>query len=570
MKQLYYASITSALALGFLLLAGPVAHAQTPAWQSALAVGTASGSTSDLITAATDGSGNVFVAGDFNGTITLGSSSFTSGGVQSTFLAKWSPTTSTWLWALPVTHTGESFVSKLAVVGSVVYLTGFFSNTVAIGSQTLSSAGATDLYVAKLTDNGTSGTVNWAQRAGGTGLDLCRSLAVQGGNVYVAGQSTSPVATFGSTSVNATVNGTAYLAKLTDAGSTSSWTWAQAVGNPTSASVFNGLTVQGSSVYAVGVFGGNLTYGSSQLSTTSSPSDFDALVIKLTDQGSSPAPVWARQIGGSGVEFGTSVTSVGNAVYVGGIFTSPTLSAGPSTLPNQGGADVFVAKLLDAGTTNSVAWAQGAGGAGGENVYALAVQGSSVYVGGDFSSLAAVFGTTTLTTQGSTDAFVARLVDAGSSASFAWATRAGSPTGSSSTYALVLRGTQVLAAGTTQGTAQFGSQSISAATTNTYGFLASLTDGVGLAAAAPTASNAVALLYPNPAHGRVRVVLPTGAGVVTLTLLDALGRVVGTQVATPAAGALEVPLDLSGVGPGVYALRVAAGPTATTSRLVVE
>jgi hypothetical protein len=260
----------------------------------------------------------VFVAGDFNGTITLGSSTLTSGGVQSTFVAKWNPTTSTWLWALPVTHTAESFVSKLAVVGNTVYLTGFFSNTVTIGNQTLSSAGATDLYVTKLTDNGTTGSVNWAQRAGGAGIDICRSLAVQGSNVYVAGQSTSAVATFGSTSVNATANGTAYLAKLTDTGSTGSWTWAQAVGNATSASVFNGLTVQGSSVYAVGIFGGNLAYGSSQLSTTSSPSDYDALVIKLTDQGSSFTPVWARQIGGSGTEFGTSVASVGNAVYVGG------------------------------------------------------------------------------------------------------------------------------------------------------------------------------------------------------------------------------------------------------------
>ncbi|RZL10165.1 MAG: hypothetical protein EOO62_13360, partial [Hymenobacter sp.] len=184
MKQRYYTSIATALAFGLLLLAGPGARAQAPAWQSALAVGTASGSTSDLITVAADGSGNVFVAGDFNGTLTLGSTTLASGGVQSTFLAKWSPATSTWLWALPVTRTGESFVSKLAVVGNAVYLAGFFSNTVTIGSQTLGSAGATDLYVAKLTDNGTSGSVNWAQRAGGAGLELGRSLAVQGSNVY--------------------------------------------------------------------------------------------------------------------------------------------------------------------------------------------------------------------------------------------------------------------------------------------------------------------------------------------------------------------------------------------------
>lgn len=567
MKQLYYARIISTLAFGLLLLAGLHVHAQAPVWQSALAVGTASNSTSNLVTVATDANGNVLVAGDFKGTITLGSNTLTSGGVQSAFVAKWNPLTNTWAWALPLTHTAESSVNKLAVVGNSIYLAGSFSNTVTIGMQALSSAGFTDLYVAKLTDNGTSASVNWAQQAGGTSLELCRSLAVQGSNVYIVGQANSSVTTFGSTYVNASAGGTAFVAKLVDAGNTSSWTWAQAVGS-TASSEFNAVTVQGSNVYVSGDFSGTLVYASSQITTTG-PTNFDPMVIKLTDQGTSPAPGWVQQLGRGGSAIGTSLASVGSAVYVGGFFGSSTLLIGSNTLTNQGSFDTFVAKLVDAGATSSVAWAQSAGGAGSENLTALVVQGNSVYIGGDFNGSAAAFGPSTLVARGTTDAFVARLVDAGSSATVAWGIRAGGM-GSSSTNALAVRGTQVLVAGITSGIVPFGNQTISVVTGNNYGFLASFTDGIGLAATTPVVAEAPGQLYPNPAHDYTRVVVPHGARVATLTLLDMLGRAVSSQVAVPAEGVTDIPVDLTGLRPGVYGLHVVAGDVDRTTRLVVE
>jgi hypothetical protein len=161
-------------------------------------------------------------------------------------------------------------------------------------------------------------------------------------------------------------------------------------------------------------------------------------------------------------------------------------------------------------------------------------------------------------------------LDAGSSSSWAWGTRAG---GADDCIAnsLTLSGTQVVVGGSATNATLFGTQTITAATTRNYGFVASLTDATGLAVAPPTMAR-MPLPYPNPAHGYINVpVSPTaGTGTLTLKLVDALGRLVRTQVVAPYAGASEVVFDLRGVVPGVYALRLGAGGTPATERLVVE
>jgi hypothetical protein len=75
-------------------------------------------------------------------------------------------------------------------------------------------------------------------------------------------------------------------------------------------------------------------------------------------------------------------------------------------------------------------------------------------------------------------------------------------------------------------------------------------------------------LFPTPAHGQVHIRTPFiwGDCPLTLAILDALGRPVRTQTA---AGA-KTDLDLTGLAPGLYAVRVAAGGATATQRLVVE
>ena len=74
-------------------------------------------------------------------------------------------------------------------------------------------------------------------------------------------------------------------------------------------------------------------------------------------------------------------------------------------------------------------------------------------------------------------------------------------------------------------------------------------------------------LTPNPAYGSVTVHLPAAPSPAALALLDGLGRVVRT--ATAPAGQ-DYPLELAGLAPGIYTVRVRAGEALATQKLVVE
>ncbi|RZK26671.1 MAG: hypothetical protein EOO63_14405, partial [Hymenobacter sp.] len=161
-----YSLLAGALVLSFSLLAAPLAKAQAPAWQTALAVATTNGSQSYVQQSAADASGNVYVAGIFTGTVTLGNTALVSLTNYHTFVAKWSSATNTFTWAQALNGTAEQRLDALAVSGSTLYLGGGFSGQLVVGGQTLTSQGSGDMYVLKLTDTGTTATVAWAQRAG--------------------------------------------------------------------------------------------------------------------------------------------------------------------------------------------------------------------------------------------------------------------------------------------------------------------------------------------------------------------------------------------------------------------
>jgi hypothetical protein len=96
-------------------------------------------------------------------------------------------------------------------------------------------------------------------------------------------------------------------------------------------------------------------------------------------------------------------------------------------------------------------------------------------------------------------------------------------------------------------------------------------------AASPLATTAAftaaeVTVYPNPAHGSFAVAVPAvaGASQVQAELRSALGQVVRTQAAAlPAAGA-RLTVATEGLAAGVYVLRLTAGPSTITKRVVIQ
>ncbi len=143
---------------------------------------------------AVDGSGNIYLTGNFQGTVTIaGQTIISAGGATDIFIAKYSSSgTLQWLRRGGSNSLGNEYGDGIAVDGSGnVYITGVFSltsnfNTPAANfSNELISAGNSDIFIVKYNS---SGTLEWLRRGGGTSEDSAYKIAVDGsGNVYITG-----------------------------------------------------------------------------------------------------------------------------------------------------------------------------------------------------------------------------------------------------------------------------------------------------------------------------------------------------------------------------------------------
>ena len=523
------------------------------------------------------------MAGFFRDVLTLGGLTLTSAGEEDVFVAKWQIASRTFVWAERVGGPYSDAATALAVRDSILYVAGSFNGgngrgggTVAFGNNVLTSPGNSDCFVARLTDNGSHARFGWAMQAGGVLNDAVRAIAVRDSSVYVAGYYQNPGATFGTTvlpSVGAVGSSEGFLARVADAGATASLAWTYRLGGAGEDDAY-AVAVQGQAVYVAGYFEGTADLGTGPTQTQlSSAGARDAFVARFADAGASANVAWASRLGASFDEEINALAVSGDSLYVAGLFYGATTAIGPVTLTNAGSqyiSDTFVAKLTTMGTSPAVAWALRCGGGGGDQATALAVRGPALYVAGKFLGSAFDVGPFTLTnpgTFGDYQIYVAAVASRGSNATFTNAWVAGAPATTRPRPCLLL-GTSLYVAGYAMPPADFGSFRILNATPNQVGFLAVSTVAVPTAAYGSAARVAWAV-YPNPAHGRATVQLPgiPGTHTATLTVLDALGRAIRTQTAATNA---RSELDLTGLPAGLYAVRVQAGGSSATRRLVVE
>jgi hypothetical protein len=130
-------------------------------------------------------------------------------------------------------------------------------------------------------------------------------------------------------------------------------------------------------------------------------------------------PDWAIKVGGTSSDYGydTTVDANGN-VYVMGTFQG-TITFGTTILVSAGSADVFVGKLNSSGVWQ---WAIRFGGTSTYDTAGEIVTDSTyIYITGSFGGTV-TFGSTTLTSAGFGDVYVAKLTTAGS---WVWAVKAG-------------------------------------------------------------------------------------------------------------------------------------------------
>ena len=561
--------------LFLLLLKGLTAQGQAPAWQTAMAVTSA-----EILATATGANGSIFISGYFDGTVSFGSTTLTSAGASDAFIAKWNTTSNSFAWAQRAGGLGYDAAYAVAVAGTNVYIAGSYASSQAnFGSISLNNnsnrPNSDNAFVAKLYDGGSASSFVWAQQAGGAENDAAVAVAVSGTNVYVTGKFSSSTALFGAVTLTSPSRfaANAFVAKLTDAGNTSSFIWAQQSIGADQDRV-QALAVNGASVYITGAFlSATVGFGTTTLLNTDPMRGTDGFIAKLTDAGSTGSFIWAQQVRGTSYESISTLAVSGTSLYVGANYgRAANVLFGTLVMATGGNTGMFVAKLVDLGSTVSFIWTQQTAGGGilGGNV--LVYRSPNLYVTGSFIAPIINFGGTALTNTGNADVFVAKLADLGSSSSFVWAQHAGG-TGFDTPSSLAIIGSGVFVGGSfNSGVMVFGTQLLANPLPVGYsGFLASLTDPTLTAAAAAQSSLSVALA-PNPANATTSVTLPAmpGAATATLTLRDALGRTLRTETLPLPPAGLRHELGLTGLAPGIYALQVRAGTATATRRLVVD
>lgn len=315
-----------------------------------------------------DSGGSVYVTGLFSNTADFvsgaGNYNVTSDGGFDIFALRLDSSGSL-IWVYENSgSTSDDAGQDIAIKSGLVYITGYFRNTVCFAAdgdidcgQTNScycftSAGERDAFVTEL--DASAGYHSWTRRMGGTGSDAGEDIAVDAlDNIYTVGYFSNTVDfNPGSGTNNLTSAGStdAFVQKMTSSGV---YSWAKKIGG-TGADQANSVAVAGD-VYTTGNFSNTVDFNpaSGSVFNLSSGGSTDIFIQKLYSSGSF---AWAKKMGGTGADLGESIAvDASTRVYTTGNFGSTVdfnPNAGVNSLTASGGNDCFIQKLSAPTTCN--------------------------------------------------------------------------------------------------------------------------------------------------------------------------------------------------------------------------
>ncbi len=372
-----------------------------------------------------DGSGNIYIAGDFVGTADFDPSGSTfpmtsmGGAQQDPFFLKLDPS-GNFVWAKQIGNNNADRAYSIKVDGSGnSYSTGFFSGLVdfdpGIPTFTMTTTlSATQSYILKLD---ASGNFVWAKTFNGINSNFGNAITIDGsGNVYTTGFFSGSVdfdPNAPTTTLTASGGNDVFVSKLDNSGN---YIWAKSFSG-TSGEEGNSIVVDGlGNVYTTGFFQSTVDFDPNAGNYPLTANNRHVFISKLNSAGNF---VWAKQIGGvstNDVAYSIALDAMSN-VYVAGSFNGNVdFDPGVSTFTiNSVTADndIFISKLDAAG---NFLWAKAMQGIMDDKAFAVTLDNSgNVYSTGSFNSTVDFDpnpGTYTLTNpsmSGISDIFISKL-----------------------------------------------------------------------------------------------------------------------------------------------------------------
>ncbi|MBT6028817.1 MAG: T9SS type A sorting domain-containing protein [Crocinitomicaceae bacterium] len=407
----------SALLITLLLGITIINYSQEPVFDWANNFGGTDDETS--VSIALDDQGNIYTTGSFSGTTDfdpgIDTVEITSNGETDIFVAK-SDSLGNYIWAVGFGGTLEDEGNAIAVDASGnVYVTGFYQENVDFepgsGTTNLNNSGDYDVFVVKLDPNG---DLIWAKNLSGGDEEIGRGITVDNaGNVYTVGQfngTTDFKPGGGSENLTSDGNADIFVSKLNASGS---FVWAKRMGGNGNDICYSIALDNSDDILTTGYFMGTADFdpGGGTVDLTSAGS-FDIFISKLDNSGNF---LWAKNLGGSSVDFGRDIAIDGlNNAYAIGYFQGTADfnpdSVADNLLTSNGGSDIFIAKFDASGAHQ---WAKSIGG--GSNDLGLAIDADlagNVYTTGYFFSTVDFdpgAGSHFLSSFGNNDVFVSKI-----------------------------------------------------------------------------------------------------------------------------------------------------------------
>ncbi|MEC7519090.1 MAG: hypothetical protein VYE22_04445 [Myxococcota bacterium] len=288
---------------------------------------------------ASDSLGNVYVVGEFRDTVDFGGGDLTSDGGIDAYVVSFTAA-GAYRWARRFGGPAEDKLQSVAFSDTAgVIVAGYFSNTVDFGTGAVVSAGGTDGFVAALDPD--DGATRWVDGFGGADADHASGVAVDGDEIYVAGDHRGPFTFDGSVGHDGEGDGVVLAYRSTGTAATRRWAF-ELGGAGFDAVDAVAVSPDGTRVCAAGWFSASVTLGGTGVA---SAGDVDGILLCLTASGSYD---WHTTLGSAGYDALAGVSFGSDFVAVTGIFSADT-SFGSTPLSSVGGWDAVVAAVSVSG-----------------------------------------------------------------------------------------------------------------------------------------------------------------------------------------------------------------------------
>lgn len=397
-------------------------------------------------TLAVDNGGNVYVGGCFSGTAQFGATPIVTPATEAAYVLRLDANldySSVRIFGA----IGTQVVSNIAIANNSLHVRGEFEGNLDFGGGAIGNAGGDDGFVAHYAlDNTFTHQGSW--RFGSTADEgYGEGLAVRDDGTDIIGGGCNGAFSFGATTLPGTTLDPC-VGVMRDGAELASWRWPS--GN-----------IGG--VYSVALAGTGYAIGGHYTGFAPFPGLGvgmmpDGFVARLASDGTVQ---WARDIIGAGDDI-TRDVAVGDAgeVYATG-FAGGAVTLAGAAQSFSGVYDGWIARFDTGGV---LAWATMIGGAGDDDVNAIAIVGDNLIVAGTFEGTV-TFGPDTLVSAGGTDIFVAAITRA--DGSIRWARRFGGAGTDVARSAAFVNG-RFYVAGVAEAPIDFGGGSLGTTGTNLY------------------------------------------------------------------------------------------------------